>query len=225
MKSIIRILQVFVFLKLFASGFRFLQHGKTSKGVVPQQQQRKTEFKHGDIDIDNFHPERFRSVIDQAKKHAAIVCVGLGVLVNGGCPPASIADDSKSGVLSEVWGIVNDNFFDPTYNKNDWSKIKEDYFGRVEQGANEQELTKKMLSLLNDKYSRLLDQHTYEGLWKYDAIGVGLLFQSDNGKRMYVAAPPITGSSAQKAGGSVIYISFYLIAYPYLCDCLLIDIT
>ena len=97
-RIVVRILQVFVFLKLFVSGFRFLQQGKTPKAVVPQQEQRKTiEFKHNS-DIDNVHPEGFRMTIDQAKKHAAIVCVGLGVMVNGGRPPASVAADSKSNV-------------------------------------------------------------------------------------------------------------------------------
>jgi hypothetical protein len=40
--------------------------------------------------------------------------------------------------------------------------------------------------LLGDKYTRLLDKQIFESLWKYDAIGVGLLFQSDDkpGERM-----------------------------------------
>jgi Tricorn protease C1 domain len=91
-------------------------------------------------------------------------------------PAGAFASDGK--VLNEVWTIVNDNFVDSTYNHNDWAKVKKDYTQRIVAGANEQELTKKMLSLLDDKYTRLLDKEYFESLWKYDAIGVGLLLQS-----------------------------------------------
>jgi C-terminal processing protease CtpA/Prc len=67
--------------------------------------------------------------------------------------------------------LVNDNYVDETFNGNDWKKLKEEYSQRLVQGADEKKLTGKMLSLLGDKYSRLLDKAFYESLWKYDAIG------------------------------------------------------
>lgn len=113
-------------------------------------------------------------------------------------------------VFNEVWSVVNDNFVDKTYNGNDWDRLKEDYTEKLKQGANERELTKKMLGLLGDKYTRLLDKEYFESIWKYDAIGVGLLFQSDPkiNNQMLVASPPLTGSSSNKAGfkkGDFIY--------------------
>ena len=48
----------------------------------------------------------------------------------------------------------------------------------------------------------------WQGLWEYDAIGVGVLFQSDQGQPLIVAAPPISGSSGEAAGihkGDVIH--------------------
>lgn len=118
------------------------------------------------------------------------------------------ASDGK--VLNEVWSIVNENFVDSTYNNNDWSKVKQDYIKRVESGGDEQELTKKMLSLLGDKYTRLLDKQYFESLWKYDAIGVGLLLQSGDkpGDKLIVSAPPLSGSSGEKSGlqkGDIVY--------------------
>lgn len=108
--------------------------------------------------------------------------------------------DERFNEFSEVWKITNENFFDSSHNNIDWLKIKNEYTERLESGANEHELTKKLVQLLGDKYSRLLDKSVFEGLWKYDAIGVGLLFQSEPNKPMFVSAPPITGSSAAKAG-------------------------
>lgn len=140
-------------------------------------------------------------LLQKCKKTTITGLVSLGLLFNTGVSRAVFADDpAGSGILSEVWGLVNENYVDPSYNNNDWNKVKDDYFDRVKRGADERELTKKMMSLLGDKYSRFLDKKVFEGLWKYDAIGVGLLFQSDNDKRMFVAAPPIGGSSADKAG-------------------------
>ena len=55
-------------------------------------------------------------------------------------------------------------------------------------------------TLWSDKYTRLVDKKTFENLFKYDAIGVGLLFQSDAGEPLRVSGPPTTGSSSEKAG-------------------------
>ncbi|KAJ1424138.1 ClpP/crotonase-like domain-containing protein [Ochromonadaceae sp. CCMP2298] len=140
------------------------------------------------------------------RRFVAGCLISGGLLCTGGAVSPAIA--AEHPVFDEVWGIVNENFFDPTYNKNDWSKVREDYQKRLDSGADEDKLTKKMLSLLGDKYTRLLDKQFFESLWKYDAIGVGLLFQSDPGKNMYVSAPPIDSSSGAKAGirkGDVIY--------------------
>lgn len=107
--------------------------------------------------------------------------------------------ESQYQEFSEVWKLSNENFFDSTHNNHDWEKIRIEYINRLRNGADEHELTKKLVQLLGDKYSRLLDKNVFESLWKYDAIGVGLLFQSETDK-MFVAAPPIQGSSAATAG-------------------------
>lgn len=140
------------------------------------------------------------------RKYAATASLTFGLVFPSVCSPALAAE--KGQVLNEVWKIVNDNFFDDRYNDVDWEAIKTDYAKRVADGANEGKLVRKMVSLLGDKYTRILDKEDYENLWKFDAIGVGALFQSDPGKRMYVAAPPLEGSAAAKAGikkGDLIY--------------------
>jgi carboxyl-terminal processing protease len=103
-------------------------------------------------------------------------------------------------IFNEVWSQVNQNYYDPTFNGNDWENIKTTYTKKLEMGADERALTEKMLKLLGDKYSRLLDKKYYESLWKYDAVGVGVLFHSAKGEDMTVSAPPISGSSGAKAG-------------------------
>ena len=149
----------------------------------------------------------FASLKEDLKKTVAIAacsaCIAFG---------SSVAPSYATGevVLNEVWNVVNENFVDKTFNGNDWNNVKKDYTEKLSQGANEVELTKKMVALLGDKYTRLLDKAYFESIWKYDAIGVGLLFQSDPkmNNQMLVASPPLSGSSSSKAGfkkGDFIY--------------------
>ena len=146
--------------------------------------------------------DKFIWSIHSITKASFTVCMPiiLAMFATFGAPQISCASDGK--LLSEVWGIVNENFIDSTYNGNDWNEVKTDYLKRIRLGADEMELTKRMLNLLDDKYTRLLDKKYFESLWKYDALGVGLLLQSsDNpGETMIISAPPLAGSSGQKAG-------------------------
>jgi len=65
-----------------------------------------------------------------ASSIAAGVLVGSSVL--GGALPA-IATPAEAvdpyPLFHEVWKIVDDNFFDGTYNHNDWARLKTDYEG------------------------------------------------------------------------------------------------
>ena len=160
----------------------------------------------GYCDIGSFHEwsKRFR-------RFFAAGTVAIGTLMGSNDPfagpfpnpisPSPVyAAASNHELFDEVWKLVNENFYDDTYNNNDWMRLRDEYRQRLDSGADEQPLVRKMLSLLGDKYTRLLDRGTYEGLWKYDAIGVGALFQTDPGKRMRIAGPPLPGSAAAKAG-------------------------
>ena len=141
----------------------------------------------------------FSSVQRNLKTSAVAAFLSCNLFLGAAVSPSNAAGDL---VFNEVWSVVHDNFVDKTYNGNDWDLIKKEYTEKLDQGANERELTKKMLGLLGDKYTRLLDKEYFESIWKYDAIGVGLLFQSDPkmNNQMLVASPPLTGSSSLKAG-------------------------
>jgi carboxyl-terminal processing protease len=127
---------------------------------------------------------------------AAVAALAIGL----GPPVAHAAPGGDPYPLfHEVYNIVDENFFDGTYNGNDWARVKVDYEGKLSSGADEHKLTEKLLSKLGDKYTRILDKATYESLWKYDAIGVGILFESNDAGEMIVASAPISGSSGAGA--------------------------
>ena len=107
---------------------------------------------------------------------------------------------AKFPLFEEVWSNLNENFYDNTFNGQNWRRVKADAEAKLDEGADEHKLIAKVLSGLGDKYTRLVDKKTFENLFKYDAIGVGLLFQSDAGEPLRVSGPPTTGSSSEKAG-------------------------
>eukprot|EP01031_Cornospumella_fuschlensis_P023224 gene23224-28210_t len=103
----------------------------------------------------------------------------------------------------KAWRVVRDNYIDPTYNHHDWNEVHDQYVKKLESSpfVSEVEQTKKMLALLGDKYTRLLSPSVYATMYKYDAIGVGILFTSDEGGgNLRIASPPLKGSEAAALG-------------------------
>lgn len=146
--------------------------------------------------------ESINNIVKKFSKNIAIIGLSIPLFST-----PSFASNNHP-IFDEVWKIVNENFVDDTYANHNWQEIKEEYTRKLDDGADEKKLTEKMLGLLNDKYTRLLDKKFFESLWEYDAIGVGLLFLSNPGEIMTVASPPIGGSSGEKAGiqkGDLIY--------------------
>jgi carboxyl-terminal processing protease len=137
----------------------------------------------------------FNIVDRNCRKFAAVAAVGLSTLA-GSYP----AHSATYPVFEEAWNIVNDNFYDSSYNKQDWKAERRKYETRLAQGADEEKLTRQMLASLGDKYTHVLNRQSFADLWKFDAIGVGLLFQSDGTKGLHVSAPPLPGSAAFLAG-------------------------
>lgn len=155
---------------------------------------------------------RIDCVLKKSKSYVALTAI-FSIFTLTDLPFTSKADNIatsavSSTLLNEVWQLVSDNFYDDSFNGNNWDLIKINYEKSLMKGVDESSLIKDMIAKLGDKYTRLLDKSTFESLWKYDAIGVGLLFQSDPGKPMIVASQPIKGSSGYDAGlvkGDVVY--------------------
>jgi hypothetical protein len=68
----------------------------------------------------------------------------------------------KFPIFEEVWKVVKDSFYDQTYNNHNWNDIHTEFITQLASGEmNEKNAIQKMLLLLNDRYSRLLDIKTY----------------------------------------------------------------
>lgn len=162
-----------------------------------------------------------RAVFKQTPKFIASFCVAFSTFQNGFFSPShdnshiSVASSSSrhnpnyhsnivyaaeenSKIFNEVWNLVHENFFDDTYNNRNWDDVKKEYLQKKSL-ADDHDITANALSLLGDKYTRLLDKERYQSLWKYDAIGIGLLLQSDK-TSMIVPSDPLPKSSSYNAG-------------------------
>jgi carboxyl-terminal processing protease len=127
------------------------------------------------------------------------------LLTHTGSSTVAVAVDkdfsvAKYPLFEEVWDSLSENYFDDTYNGQDWGKLKKETLSKLDSGGDEHAVLKKLLASLGDKYTRLVDKKAFEALFKYDAIGVGLLFQSDPGLPLRVSGPPTAGSSSEKVG-------------------------
>jgi carboxyl-terminal processing protease len=163
----------------------------------------KFNKKNNDKNNDNINTY-INNITKKISKSIAIIGLSMPLFVL----PSNAINDNNHVIFDEVWKIVNDNFVDGTYSNHNWEEIKQDFNKKLDDGADEKKIIEKMLSLLNDKYTRLLDKKFFESLWEYDAIGVGLLFLTNPGEIMSVASPPISGSTGEKAGiqkGDLIY--------------------
>ena len=111
----------------------------------------------------------------------------------------------RKGVLDEVWRLTEKYYIDRSYNNLDWYSIRDKFESKDDNppkdGAKSMSLASEMMSLLGDKYSRVLDSSQYSNIQKFDLIGVGATFMPEEGtKRIMVGAPPVAGSAADKAG-------------------------
>eukprot|EP00953_Heterococcus_sp_UTEX-ZZ885_P027926 14930-Heterococcus_DN1.PRE.1 len=105
------------------------------------------------------------------------------------------------GPFEETWDFINRFYVDRTYNGNDWAAVHSKYSQLVKSGKlSDTAAAEKILSLLHDKYTRLVNPSTYESLSKYDMVGAGVMLSPNQEGRLAVASPPIPASSADKNG-------------------------
>ncbi|MFN5854412.1 MAG: carboxyl-terminal processing protease CtpC [Pseudanabaenaceae cyanobacterium] len=130
---------------------------------------------------------------------AAVAVVGFQ-LAN---PSVAALRDSPKEVVDEAWQVINREYVDGTFNKNDWLQVrrkfveKRDYSSKTEAYR----AVREMLQLLNDPYTRFMDPEQYKSMQidtSGELTGVGIQLGLDE-KRLTVVSP-IEDSPAAKAG-------------------------
>lgn len=112
--------------------------------------------------------------------------------------------DSPKAVLDEAWQIVNAEYVDGTFNKQDWLTVRrtllsKNYANREQAYA----ALRGALDKLEDPYTRFMDPNQYEALRNQtdgELSGVGLRLEADKKTKVLTVVEPIENSPAEKAG-------------------------
>src|SRR6267143_3822931 len=70
--------------------------------------------------------------------------------------PGSLSAKDRTEILETVWKTINDEYYDPTFNGVDWSKVRERYRPRVDAAKGDDEfylIIKQMLLELQDLHT------------------------------------------------------------------------
>ncbi|CAE7949729.1 CTPA2, partial [Symbiodinium sp. KB8] len=133
------------------------------------------------------------------------------------------ASDVES--VEAAWGFVKRNYFDQSFNNQDWEAAHQQYLDRAKKGQRAETIVREMIASLGDRYSRVIDAATFEQLMAFDPLGVGLVLARNDTKQVFVSSPPFGGSSASKAGikqgdivDSVNGMSFKEMSLLAVCD-------
>ena len=132
------------------------------------------------------------------------IVAATGTLISPTSPVrAAWQQDSPKAVLDEAWQIVNREYVDGSFNKNDWqavrtSLITPDYNSKEQAyGA-----LRKALKLLEDPYTRFMDAKQFESLTNQtsgDLEGVGIRLEADPKTKVLTIVEPLPNSPASRA--------------------------
>lgn len=109
---------------------------------------------------------------------------------------------SPDRVYDRVWTIINNEYYDETYNHQDWKRWQHRYQGKLRTQDDAHKAIETMLASLGDKYTRFLDKEAFaDEKSQIDAhlFGVGIQIGMDKSQRIIVIAP-IDDTPAANAG-------------------------
>ncbi len=101
-----------------------------------------------------------------------------------------------------VWSLINEDFFDNTFNHQDWKRWQHKYDGKLTDFDASHKAIETMLASLGDRYTRFLDKDAFDDEKnQIDAqlCGIGVQIGLDKQHRIVVISP-IEDTPAQKAG-------------------------
>lgn len=150
---------------------------------------------------------------------AAPAALPATALAQTGCPgvspspapsaePLLMPEVNRLQLFDDIWGLINDNYLDPTFNGKDWDAIGDEYaplFLQLEDAWEIYDLTTEMVAQLDDPDVRFISPLVIENLppQEQDYVGIGALVDISSAEETGVG-PHILylfdGSGAAEAG-------------------------
>jgi carboxyl-terminal processing protease len=131
----------------------------------------------------------------------AVTVTGAGVHLS---QSQAFVQDSPKELIDEVWQIIAHQYVDPTFNHQDWQKVRQEYLGRSYKNQDEgYKAVREMLKKLNDPYTRFMDPKEFQNMQidtSGELTGVGIQLSKDEKTKELVVIAPIEDTPAYKAG-------------------------
>ncbi len=152
--------------------------------------------------------------MNRPSKHFPLLQVALfgGVIVTTSAvtllgPERSVRaalQDSPKAVLDQAWQIVNREYVDGTFNKNDWQVVRQTLLNRTYTSRDQAyEALREALKKLDDPYTRFMDPKQFEALSSQtsgELSGVGIRLEVNEKTKVLTVVEPLENSPAFKAG-------------------------
>jgi carboxyl-terminal processing protease len=112
--------------------------------------------------------------------------------------------ESPKAIVDQAWQIVDREYVDPSFNKNNWREVRKTLLSRQYSNRDQAyESLRKALGLLGDPYTRFMDPSQYKSLTDQtsgELSGVGMRLKQDEKTKALIVAEPMKGSPALAAG-------------------------
>ncbi len=132
------------------------------------------------------------------------IVAATGTLISPTFPVrAAWQQDSPKAVLDEAWQIVNREYVDGSFNKNNWQTVRTNLI-TPDYNTKEQAYgaLRNALKLLDDPYTRFMDAKQFESLTSQtsgDLEGVGMRLEADAKTKVLTVVEPLPNSPASRA--------------------------
>jgi carboxyl-terminal processing protease len=125
-------------------------------------------------------------------------------LLMTGCSHDSLrAQGEAENLTQRVWEIINKDYVDGTFNKQDWKAVRNRFDKPTTDTKQSYENVRKMLETLGDPYTRFLDPEQYKALQTSttgELSGIGVKIEIDLDTKRIVVLAPIEKTPAARAG-------------------------
>ena len=117
----------------------------------------------------------------------------------------ALIQSAPKETIDEVWQIINHQYVDTTFNKTDWSKVRQDYVKDANYNNKEDayEAIREMLGKLEDPYTRFMNPEEFQNMridTSGELTGVGIQIAKDEETDRLVVISPIEDTPASEAG-------------------------
>ncbi|MBD1843904.1 PDZ domain-containing protein [Cyanobacteria bacterium FACHB-63] len=149
-------------------------------------------------------PTRRVSLLQVALCSGVIAATATGTVFNADRSVKAALQDSPKSVLDEAWQIVNREYVDGSFNKNDWNAVRQTLLSR-DYSSRQQAYTalRDALKKLDDPYTRFMDPKQFEALSSQtsgELSGVGIRLEQNEKTKVLTVVEPLENSPAIRAG-------------------------